>query len=119
MKISDYKNEDALELLADLIEPTSKILNDEDVKSAIQRKCKIYEIVKIAIKNNKNSIIEILARLDGKAVEDYECTPMSILTDMMQILNDKELVDFFQLQEQMVDKTSSGSATENTKARKK
>lgn len=119
MNISDYKNEDALDLLADLIEPTSKIFNDEDVKDAIKRKCKMYEVVKIAIKNNKDSIIEILARLDGKNVDEYECTPMSIIKDVMQILNDKELVDFFQLQEQMMVKTSSGSATENTKARKK
>lgn len=120
MKITDYKNEDAIDLLADIIEPVSKIFADAELKKAIKKKnFKKIDAVKIALKNNKNSIIEILARLDGKTVEEYECTPVSILMSVLEILNDKELLSFFQLQGQMMEQTSSGSVTENTKEKEK
>lgn len=118
MKITDYKNEDAIDLLADIIEPASKIFADAELKKASAKKgVKMADLAKIALKNNKSAIIEILARLDGKTVEEYECTPVSVLMSVLEILNDKELLSFFQSQGQMMAQNSSGSATENTKAK--
>lgn len=96
MKITDYKNEDAIDLLADIIEPASKIFADAELKKASAKKgVKMADLAKIALKNNKSAIIEILARLDGKTVEEYECTPVSVLMSVLEILNDKELLSFF------------------------
>ena len=38
MKISDVKNEEALDLLADILEPASEIIADEEVKKAYKNK---------------------------------------------------------------------------------
>lgn len=114
MKLSNYTNEEAIDLLADIIEPTSKIFGDKNVAAAVQRKATKLEIVKIALKNHKKEIVEILARLSGQAVADYKCNIITITTDILEILNDKELVDFFTLQGAMMDAESSGSATEST-----
>ena len=37
-KISEYKNEDAIELLADIFEPTAKILGDRNIAEAVRAK---------------------------------------------------------------------------------
>lgn len=113
-KISEYKNEDAIDLLADIIEPTAKIFANKELKKAINNKATKIELIKVALKNNKSDLIEILARLNGVDVDEYECTVMSIITDCLSIISDKELSDFFTLQQQMMVEESSESAMEST-----
>ena len=95
MKISDFKNEEALDLLADILEPASEIIADEEVKKAYKNKENKLTLAKIIIKNHKSAIIEILARLDGKAVEEYTCNVFTLPIKLIEILNDEELVSFF------------------------
>lgn len=99
MKISEYKNEDALDLLCDIAEPVALILADEQMQKAIKSgKATNIEAVKIAIKNHKSSVIEVLARLDGIDIKDANYTAPSIIAKLLDILNDKELTDFFMSQ---------------------
>ena len=95
MKISDFKNEEALDLLADILEPASEIIADEEVKKAYKNKGNKLTLAKIIIKNHKSAIIEILARLNGKAVEEYTCNVFTLPIKLIEILNDEELVSFF------------------------
>lgn len=95
MKISDFKNEEALDLLADILEPASEIIADEEVKKAYKNKENKLTLAKIIIKNHKSAIIEILARLDGKAVEEYTCNVFTLPIKLIEMLNDEELVTFF------------------------
>lgn len=118
MKLEEFKNEDAIDLVADLIEPMSKIFTDEDLKKAAREKKTRAELVKIALKNNKEAIVEIMARLEGETVEAYQCTPISLLASVLELLKDKELLAFFQTQGQEILGRSSGSVTENTEAGK-
>lgn len=97
MKLSDYKNEQALDLLADIIEPSSKIFADKAVKGAFETGDKINGI-KVAIKNHKHEIIEILAALDGVSVEKYECNVLTLPAKVLEILNDTALTSFFNSQ---------------------
>ena len=115
MKISQFKNEDAIDLLADLIEPTSYILADPKVQQAIKAGHSKLHIAKLVLKEHKKEVIEILAALDGKTVEEYSCTPVTIIRYLLVLLNDEELVSFFS--EQQATMTIGGAstfATENT-----
>ena len=94
MKLSEYKNEQALDILADILEPSAKIFSDKEVKEAFGTGDKIKDI-KTAIKTHKAEIIEILAVLDGVPVAEYECNVLTLPVKLLEILNDTDLMSFF------------------------
>lgn len=114
MKITDFKNEEAIDLLADIIEPVTKILGDKQIATAVKNKVNRLTIAKMALKNHKSEVVEILALCNGCEVKDYTCNIITITKDLLELLNDKELMDFFQSQQQMMANESSMSAMENT-----
>ena len=118
MKISELKNEEALDFLADIIEPASEIMVDPQLKELIKSKNK-GAIIKILIKNHKKSIIEILARLDNVPVDEYEVSIFTLPQKILDLVNDKELVDFFTSQVSMEVPNFSIEPTENTKEKDK
>lgn len=113
MKLSEYKNEEALDILADILEPAAKIFSDKDVKQAFEKGDKISGI-KAAIKGHKTEIIEILARLDNVPVEEYECNILTLPVKIMEILNDTELINFFSSQRQTEQNPVSVAVTGTT-----
>ena len=116
MKLSDYKNEDALEVLADLLEPVQEILTDEGFKGIIKKGISKAEekvaLAKYLLKNHSKAIIAILARLNGG--DKYEANIAEILTQVLDLINDKVLADFFVSQVQSLGDGTSLPATENT-----
>lgn len=118
MKLSEYKNEDALELLADIIDPVTKVMQDPGM-AKIARTGKKIQIVKYLLKNHAKSIIEVFARVENVPVEEYNGNIISMTKELLEILNDEEMVDFFTSQEQTKDATSSGPAMEITEAKEK
>lgn len=115
MKLSEYKNEQALDILADIIEPSAKIFTDPNVKQAFSKGDKIKGI-KAAIKNHKPEVLEILAVLDGVPVEEYECSVLTLPAKILEILNDTALTDFFNSQRLTEQKPVSVAVTGNIKA---
>jgi len=113
MKLSDYKGEEALDILADLIDPVVEISSDKEIATHLRAR-EITQAVKAAIKNHKKAIIEILAVLDGEDPATYEPGVFALPTKLLEILNDPEFINLFQPQGQTTDETSSGSATVNT-----
>lgn len=115
MKLTDYKNEDALDLLADILDPISEILTDpEIIKMVKAEKTDKIKAVQYLLKQHQKPIIKIMARLDSVPVEQYEVNILSIPKKLLEIMNDKELIDFFRSQGQMMASGSFGSVTENT-----
>jgi hypothetical protein len=112
MKISDYKGEAALELLAEIIEPAAEIMTDKEVVGAFKKNK--FKGVSLAIKSHKAAIIRVMAAIDGVPVEEYHCNVFTLPQKVLQILNDKELAELFISQGQMGDAKSSGSASVNT-----
>lgn len=111
-KLSEYKDEEALDLLADLLEPAETIFSDKDVQSANSKS--MWKAVKVAIKKHKKEVMEIMATLDGVPVEDLHINVLSLPIKVMEVISDKDLVNFFVSQSQNMESTSSGSVTENT-----
>lgn len=118
-KISEYKNDDALDLLVDLIEPVAEILADKEMISLTQGKGRKIDAVKVAIKNHKDAVIKILARLDQIPVEEANYNIITITSKLLEVLNDQELMDFFTSQQPQKEEKSFGAVTEITKAKEK
>ena len=121
MKLSEYKGEQALDILADLMEPAAAIIADKEIASLAQRKAPNIKIVQKIVKTHKAEIIEILAVLDGENPEEYaeKVSVFTLPVKILNLLNDPELKNLFTVQGQKIDNASSGSATENTEAEKK
>lgn len=111
-KLSEYKDGEALDLLADLLEPVSLILADKEVVKRF-KKNKLKGI-SYCIKKHQKQVIEVMAYLEGVPVKEYHCNLISLPKTVLDILNDKELMDFFGLQLQTGTEESFGSVTENT-----
>ena len=107
-------NEEELELFADLIEPAAEILGDKAVSEAFSSGTAVSGI-KIAIKNHKQAVIEILARIDGVPVEEYKISAVALPIRLIKLLNRPEVKDLFTLPDQKSGAERSGSAGENIK----
>lgn len=92
-KLSEYKNEEALDLLADLLVPLSNIMTDKKIGGKWKKNR--IEAVSYIIKNHKKSVIEIMARLENTPVKEYECNMVTLPVQILGILNDTELLGFF------------------------
>lgn len=94
MKLLELKNEDALDLLADIIDPISRITSDKLFLETYKSGDKVRAI-KILIKAHKSDIIEILAISEGVPVEEYECNILTLPSILMDILNSEEFSSLF------------------------
>ena len=114
MRISDYENEEALDLLADLIEPAAMIMSDKKVEGMVKSKKPALLIAPYILKNHKKSAIEIVAALHREDPARVKFNAVSLLNDLLDIINDPQMAELFTLQSQNPQDIVSGSATENT-----
>lgn len=123
MKLTEFRGEDAIELLADILEPTALILGDEAtrklVKDAQAKKITKVKAISKVIKKHKKEIVEILARLDGQDPKTYDCNILVLPQKVLDIVNDKELASFFTSQVQQMESESFGLHTENIEENEK
>ena len=123
MKITDFKNEEAIELLADIIEPTAIILGDADTRKLAvdlkEKKINKVQLISKVLKKHSKEAVEILARLDGQDPDEYECNILVVPQKALEIMNDKDLADFFTSQVQMMESESFGLHTESTEENEK
>jgi hypothetical protein len=118
VKLSDFKGEKAIDVLADLLEPAAEIMTDSVIVSTIRSGEKI-KAVKLALKGHKQAVIKILAITEGVDPKQYEPNVFSLPAKLLEILNDPELIGLFRLQSQTEENNSSGSVTENTEGEEK
>ena len=110
-KLSEYKNEEALDLLADILEPITYVFADKNFVQKLQES-KISAIRHV-IKYHKKETLSILAALEGVPVTEYECNIFTLPITILNILNDEDLKNFFASQGLKIGEESSGSAMEN------
>ena len=117
MKISDIKGEAALDAFADMIDPAMEIMTDPAISAAYEKPGTTRaQLVGLIVKSHKQSIIKIMAILDGEDPETY-ADKINILTvpaKLMEIINDPEMKSLFPSQGQKQVVVSSGSATGST-----
>lgn len=122
MKLSEYRGDDALEVLAELLEPAVEILADEEIAAAWHdnsgdktRGQKQLKAVSIALRKHKEAVISVLAALEHESPEEYRAkiNVVTLPKKLLEVLNDKDLKVFFTSQEQTGGEPS-GSASEST-----
>lgn len=119
MRIETVTGEEAIDLLADLLDPITAIAQDEEIQKMSQTPhTPVLAIVKAILKRHKHEAVEILAAMDGIPAEEYKGTVFTIVKDLLALLSNPEIQSFFGLSGQKKAQKSSGSATENTEAEK-
>lgn len=113
-KLADFKNGDAIDLLADILEPAVELMTDKEVVGLVSKPETRVKGISKALKAHKSAIIEIMAKLEGVDVEKYEFTVFDLPVMVLEILNDETLVSFFAAQSQQNLGVSFGSVTEST-----
>lgn len=116
MKLSEIKGEKAIEVIAEIIEPATEILNDPKVKLAARSK-NIASAASIALKNHPKQVLHVLAVLDGEDPETYEPSLLEIPKKLIDLFNDPELSALFTSSDQTEAAESSGPRSENTEDR--
>lgn len=113
MKLSDYKDEKALDLLADIIEPAAEIMSDQEVIETAKGE-NMARTASVILKRHKKAVIAVLAALDGVPVEEYHCNVFSLPAKLLELFNDPDIAQLFSFAGQTEDETSSGSRMEST-----
>lgn len=111
-KLSEYKGEEALDILADLLEPAIEVFADKDFARLIQAK-QIPKAVKVALKNHKSAVLDIMAILDGADRKTYAPGVFVLPVKLIEILNDPDMMSLFRSAGETAE-TMSASASENT-----
>lgn len=116
-KLSDYNGDEAIELWADLLDPLTIILTDENVRNVIRSKKSKIEIAKTLLKNHKSEVITIMLRIDSTPIDG-----LNIVTRLIALLSDigsnEEIKSFFGYAEEVkTDSESSGLHMVNTEAK--
>ena len=122
MRISEFKGEKAIDLLAEIIEPAAAIFADEKVTNAFKKdtdenKKGIPALAAHIFKNHKAETLEILAALNDVSVDKYNANPIMIIAQLITVLQDtmaQDVLAVFTSPAQKTDEESSGAVTENT-----
>lgn len=115
-RLQDIKGEEALDVLADILEYVVMLTQNDKVREIVEGKgFRHVDSIKTLIKEGKNEIIHIMAVIDGKSYDEFlESFDLLTLPVMLyQTFNDEALQAVFLSQAQATEETSSGLATEN------
>lgn len=112
MRLSEFKDEKAIKVVADLMVPLGDIATDPECRPK-NGENRLAFATKL-LSNHSKEVMNILAILDDKDPKSYHCTAASVLKDVMEMITDPELMELFGFQSKT--SGSSGSASETTEA---
>lgn len=99
MKLSEIKGERALDVLADLIDPVSEIFGDKEIMTELQSGKAPAKAIKLALKNHKRAVLDMMAAIDGEDPETYQPSLFVLPKRLLDLLNDPEVQQLFSSQE--------------------
>lgn len=99
MKPSDIRGQNAVDAWKVISGALDEIKDDKRVKKLLTEK-RLFKVVNILLEEHQSSTIAILAALDGENPDGYleKVTLVTLPARLLEILNDKELMQFFGLQ---------------------
>lgn len=110
MRLSDFKDEKALEVVAALIDPICEIVQSPENKAA--RKEAPIKFVQSVLRNSPKAVMAMMAILNDEDPETFHCTSVSVVKNALEMFSDPDLMELFGLQSGT--QPSSGSASETT-----
>lgn len=120
MNFFDLKDEQLFNSLADAVEPIITICESEKIADILKEKKDDNGISKVAkakiavviLRDFQPEAKQVLAAVNGVPVNEFECNFMTLSKGIMEILNNKEITDFFM--SLLKTMKSFGDAMENT-----
>ncbi len=106
MRLSDFKDEKAIEVVAKLLPRIASIVSKKENAAAADKDPAAFASAILA--NNAKDVKDMFAILNDINPVEYHCTAASVLKDTFELLGDPDLMELFGLQRQTV--TSSASA---------
>ena len=107
MKLSDFKDEKAIEVVAKLLVPIGNIaINAKNVDARDKGRLAFASAL---LQNNPKDVLAMLAILNDQEPEDYHCNAADVLMNTFEMLSDQAFLGLFGLQSQTA--ASSGSAS--------
>ena len=100
LDLLQFENEDAIDILADIMEPVASILADKQFEQEYKQKKPTILLVKYILKNHKKEIVEIISTLHGETPETYKFNVITLTKDLLMLLNEPALKEVFTLQGQ-------------------
>lgn len=113
MRLSDFKDEKGVEIVAKLLVPIKNISSNP--KNDEARDEGDLAFAAAMLQNSPRDAMDMLAILHEQDPKDYHCSAATVLVDVFNMISDPELLALFGLQRQTL--ASSGSALENIEAR--
>ena len=120
MKLSEIKGTDAIDVIADILDPITVIMADKEIKALATQTPRppAITMARIILKNQKAAILEILARLNGEDPKTFNPSliklPFMLMELIKEISEDEDLASLFRGQPQMSSSVSSGAVMPTT-----
>lgn len=119
-KLSEVKGEEALDVLAEIIDAVVAIVQDVQISKAYKSfGIRNVKTIKLMITRRKKELLSIMAAIDGKPydefVESFNLVTLPVM--LVDTFNDPDVIALFQSQTQMESETESGSAMESTEGK--
>lgn len=108
-KLSEYRDEEALDLLADLLEPFAALFQDDEFRREYGKN-NVLRAVSLALKRHKEEIMQILARMEGVDRKNYHCSMATLPLRLIELMQDNDLQAVFTSQVE----TSSSAPSSTT-----
>lgn len=90
-RIVDARGDEALEVLADLLDPVGEIAADPEIAAMMRSggTATILDLAKATLKNHKDAVIQIMAIDDGKTVDEEKglITALMIPGRLMRLIS--------------------------------
>jgi hypothetical protein len=113
MKISEIRDEKAVEVLGDLMEPFMRILKSKEVQKCAKKNISI-ELAQAMVKADPKAVLEILAICNQVPLEEYHPNPFEVIRDLAGVLMDEAVMSLFFSAPPKAVPIASGDATDDT-----
>lgn len=114
-RLSDYTGKEAIELWADLFDPLSCILEDEDIRTDMTDvKVKLMDVAKKVMKLHPEEIFTILSRIDDDEINGANVFNKTVILLAELKYGDKMSAFFSSAEQEKSEEEPSGSDMENT-----
>lgn len=120
MKLSEIRGEDAIDVIADIIDPVTAIMADEEIQKMYRQSPRpaTLTIAQTILKRQKKAILEILAYLNNEDPRTFKPSliqlPIMLVGLINEVKENEELVSLFHSQPQMMASASFGAVTQTT-----
>lgn len=97
-KLSEIYGDEAVDVLAELLDPAFVIMNDKEFRAIFENHEPVVNVARYIVKNYRSEAMHLLTVLSGE--EEYKPSVIGLIKDVASLFEDEELIDFFDSQAQ-------------------